>query len=234
MITIRPAATRGYSNHGWLESYHSFSFAHYYDPEHMGFSVLRVLNQDRVAPDHGFPSHGHQNMEIISYVLEGALAHRDSLGNGSVIQAGEVQRMSAGTGIIHSEYNASPSEELRFLQIWLLPNQTGIAPSYEQRQVEINAGDGFVLIASPHGARNAVLLHQDAYVSVAKLKAGESLTHNLSEQRAVYLHVAAGQVQLSQQVLNEGDAAKLQAESVLNVQALQASELLLFDLPPVH
>lgn len=198
MVTLRPAGERGHANHGWLDTNHSFSFAHYHDPRHMGFRALRVINEDRVQPGGGFGAHPHQDMEIISYVLGGALEHQDNLGNGSVIRPGEVQRMSAGTGIVHSEYNPSGSEAMHFFQIWIEPAQTGLEPGYEQKVIDVDKSrGGLALIASPEGGEHAVLIHQDARIYCARLAAGDEINHALAPGRHAWLQLAEGAVRLS-------------------------------------
>ena len=232
MIRVRKAEQRGYANHGWLESRHTFSFANYYDPEHMGFSVLRVINEDQVAPSAGFPTHGHRDMEIISYVLEGGLEHKDSMGNGSIIYPGEVQRMSAGTGVTHSEYNASDSDPVRFLQIWILPNQRGIAPAYEQKRFPDEQVQGRLrLVASPDGHNASVLIHQDAFIYVTKLKQDESVTHSLTTHRKGWIQVARGDAVVNGEKLVAGDGAAITDEDKLTISTNHNAEALLFDLP---
>ena len=231
MIQIRKANERGHAQHGWLESYHTFSFADYYDPAFMGFRALRVINEDRVQPGTGFPSHSHRDMEIVSYVLEGALEHRDSLGNGSVIRPREVQRMSAGRGVTHSEFNASRTEVVHFLQIWIMPEQLGIAPSYEQQAIEFSAARGkFHLIASSVGGPGKVKLHQDAAIAVAILQPGESLLLHLPRGRDAWVQLARGGVALNGHALVAGDGAAIDAESEIKIQAGDVAEILLFDL----
>ncbi len=195
MIAVRSSEQRGRAMHGWLDSYHTFSFADYYDPRHMGFSVLRVINEDRVEPGTGFPTHAHRDMEIVTYVLEGALEHQDSLGNGSVIRPGDVQRMSAGTGVRHSEYNPSSAEPVHFLQIWILPKTAGIAPGYEQKHFESRDLNGKLrVVASPDGRDGSVMIHQDAFLYAAKLDGAQAATHQLVAGRRAYVHVARGTV----------------------------------------
>ncbi len=232
MLTIRKAQDRGHADHGWLNSYHSFSFADYYDPAHMGFSVLRVINEDRVQAGEGFPTHAHRDMEIVSYVLEGALQHKDSLGNGSVIRPGDVQRMSAGTGVRHSEYNSSTQEPVHFLQIWILPCANGMAPGYEQKNFPSAELDGRLrLLASPDGRETSVTIHQDAYLYAAKLQANASISHALAPQRRAYVQVARGQLTLNGATLNAGDGARIENETKLKLVAKNSVEVLLFDLP---
>ena len=231
MIQVRKGNERGHAQHGWLESYHTFSFADYYDSAFMGFRVLRVINEDRVQPAAGFPSHSHRDMEILSYVLEGALEHKDSLGNGSVIRPGEVQRMSAGRGITHSEFNPSRTELVHFLQIWIIPEQPGIAPSYEQQTIDLPAARGkFHTVASKQGGSGTVKLHQDATMSVAVLGPGEKLFHRLAAGRSAWLQVARGAISLNDYVLTAGDGAAIDAESGVKLEANPTAEILLFDL----
>ena len=231
MITLRRSGERGLSRLKWLDSRHTFSFDQYYDPAHMGYRSLRVINEDRVGPGGGFPTHPHRDMEILTYVLEGALEHRDSMGNGSIIRPGEVQRMSAGTGITHSEYNASKTEPVHFLQIWLLPREQGIRPSYQQQPIEFE-GDvpGFRLIASPDGRDGSVQIHQDAELLAARLKPGQTAAHALRPDRHAWVQVARGQVALNGQPLAAGDGAAVDQESEIRLEAPQAAEVLLFDL----
>jgi hypothetical protein len=228
---IRRGTARGFADHGWLRSFHSFSFADYHDPRHMGFGPLRVINEDRVAPGTGFGTHGHRDMEIISYVLEGALAHRDSMGNGSTIVPGDVQRMSAGRGVQHSEYNHDQSGVTHFLQIWIEPAVRGIAPGYEQRNFPAAEKRGRLrLIASPDGAEGSVTIHQDARVYAALVDGAERVAHRLAPGRRAYVHVARGAATVNGQPLEAGDALKSdQAEIVIERGA--AGEILLFDLP---
>jgi len=228
MIQVRPAQERGHANHGWLDSFHTFSFADYYDPAHMGFSVLRVINEDRVIPGAGFPTHGHRDMEIVSYVLAGALEHKDSMGNGSIIRPGDVQRMSAGQGIRHSEFNHSKNEPVHFLQIWILPNVQGVKPSYEQKRIEL---DGKLrLVASPDGGNGSVTIHQDARVYAARLNGGE-VSHALAPGRRAWLQVARGTARLNGTTLHAGDGASIEGEASLRLAADGSAEVLLFDLP---
>jgi redox-sensitive bicupin YhaK (pirin superfamily) len=231
MIQIRKGNERGRAQHGWLESYHTFSFADYYDPTFMGFRALRVINEDRVQPGAGFPSHSHRDMEILSYVLEGALEHKDSLGNGSVIRPGEVQRMTAERGITHSEFNPSRSELVRFLQIWIMPEQPGISPSYEQQAIDLSAARGkFHPIASREGGPGKVKLHQDATMSVAILEPGEKLLYRLASGRRAWLQVARGAIALNDYALTAGDGAAIDAECELTLEANRTAEILIFDL----
>jgi redox-sensitive bicupin YhaK (pirin superfamily) len=231
MTTIRRSETRGKTRIDWLDSRHTFSFGDYYDPGQVGFRQLRVINEDRVKPGAGFPTHSHRDMEIISYVLEGALQHKDSLGNGSIIRPGDIQRMSAGRGITHSEFNSSPNEPVHFLQIWIMPAQTGIPPSYEQQKIDLaSARANFRVIASPQGGPGVVKLHQDAAMSVAFLDTGEELTHRLAERRHGWLQLARGSITLNGDTLNAGDGAAIDAGSALKVVAQSAAELVLLDL----
>jgi len=231
MTELRPAGERGYSDHGWLKSYHSFSFADYHDPRHMGYGPLRVINEDRVAPGTGFGTHGHRDMEIISYVLEGALAHQDSMGNGSTIVPGDVQRMSAGSGVRHSEYNHDKAGTTHFLQIWIEPSVTGIAPSYEQKHYDAAAKRGRLhLIASPDGAEGSVRIHQDARVYAALLDGAERAAHRLAPGRRAYVHLARGRLSVNGHVLGAGDALKLADLQEVVLEKGDDAEVLLFDL----
>jgi redox-sensitive bicupin YhaK (pirin superfamily) len=237
MIQLRPSAARGFADHGWLLARHSFSFADYYDPAEMGWGVLRVINEDRVAPGKGFATHGHRDMEIVTYVIAGALEHRDSLGNGEVIRPGEVQRMSAGSGVRHSEFNPSASEETHLLQIWIEPRERGIAPSYEQ-QALAPGENTWRLIASPDAAAGSTLIHQDARLYAARLLGGATLEYALDPTRLAYVQVVRGEVQLNGleigPALRTGDGAKIADESALHFLADAACaecEILLFDLP---
>ncbi len=231
MITLRKSQERGHTRLDWLDSRHTFSFDQYYDPAQMGFSSLRVLNQDRVAPGAGFPTHPHRNMEIISYVLEGALEHKDSLGNGSVIRPGEVQRMSAGTGVTHSEHNPSATEPGHFLQIWILPAQSGLTPSYEQKNFpQIQQTGRLCLVASPDARAGSLTIHQDAFLYIARLQEGKSVKHVLAPGRKAYLHLARGRAQLNRQPLSAGDGARISEEKEINLNTDDATEVLLFDL----
>ena len=232
MIELRRAGERGYADHGWLKSFHSFSFADYYDPKHLGFGPLRVINEDRVAAGMGFGTHGHRDMEIISYVLEGALAHKDSMGNGSAIRPGDVQRMSAGTGVTHSEFNHSRDGVTHFLQIWIQPNVTGIAPSYEEKHFDTASKQGNLrLIASQDGRDGSVLIHQNASVFAALLDGAEAVSHTLAAGRLGYVHVARGMVSVNGESLQTGDAAKLTGVERIDISHGQGAEVLLFDLP---
>ena len=232
MIEIRRANDRGHADHGWLDSWHSFSFADYYDPRHVQFGPLRVINEDRVVPGAGFGTHGHRDMEILSYVLDGELAHRDSTGTSSTIRPGDVQRMSAGRGVQHSEFNGSHSQPVHFLQIWLLPDVTGIAPEYEERRFDETEKRGRLrLIASPQGDDGSVRIHQDARVYAGLFDGAEHATLEVAPGRRVYLHVARGQVTANGESLAAGDALKLSGEPVLRLTDGHAAEVLAFDLP---
>jgi redox-sensitive bicupin YhaK (pirin superfamily) len=232
MIALRRAESRGHAQHGWLDSFHSFSFADYYDPEHMGFGPLRVINEDRVQPGMGFGTHGHRDMEILSYVLDGTLEHKDSIGTGSVILPGDVQRMSAGRGVRHSESNPSRTEGVHFLQIWIEPNVTGVEPGYEQTHIGNDEKRGRLrLIASPDGAGGSVTIHQDARVYAALLDGAETVTHQLARGRRAYLHVVRGGVAVNGSSLGAGDAAKIEGEEAIRVDRAADAEILLFDLP---
>ena len=231
MITIRKAVDRGHANHGWLDARHSFSFANYYHPDQMGFRALRVINEDRITPGAGFPAHDHQDMEIITYVLEGALAHKDSTGGGGVITPGMVQYMSAGSGVTHSEFNASDSEPLHLLQIWLLPNQRGGAPRYEERSLGDETKGSLKLIASRDGRNGSFAIRQNAELYAAKIGEGETLSHKFSAGRYGWLQVAKGGVEIGGLTMQAGDGARIEAESDVAFKALADSEILLFDLP---
>src|SRR5688572_15873521 len=231
MTEIRRAQERGHAQHGWLDSFHSFSFADYYDPGHMGFGALRVINEDRVEPGRGFGSHSHRDMEIISYVLEGGLEHRDSMGNGSVIVPGDVQRMSAGTGVAHSEFNASRSEIVHFLQIWIVPERRGLPPGYEQRRfTDDEKKNRLCLVASRDGRDGSVTLHQDAELWVALLEPGVRIAHALAPGRHAWLQVTRGKLLANGVALAEGDGAAVSGEACIEVQASEAAEVLLFVL----
>ncbi len=231
MIEIRKSSERGYADHGWLRSYHTFSFADYYDPQHMGFGSLRVINEDRVKPGTGFGTHGHRDMEIISYVLEGALAHKDSMGNGSTIVPGDVQRMSAGTGVMHSEFNHAPDGTTHFLQIWIEPSERGIAPGYEQKHFDDASKRGRLkLVASPDGRDGSVRIHQDAYLYAALLGKDDRLAHKLTGGRRAYVHVARGKVTVNGQPLEAGDALKATQTPEITLERGEGAEVLLFDL----
>jgi redox-sensitive bicupin YhaK (pirin superfamily) len=232
MIQIRSAASRGHTDLGWLQSAHSFSFGDYQDPRHMGLSNLRVINDDRVAPGRGFATHGHTDMEIVSYVLEGALEHRDSMGNGSVIRPGDVQRMSAGSGVRHSELNPSPDEPVHFLQIWLIPKRQGGDPEYSQRHFPESERRGRLrLLVSPDGRDGSVATYQDALVYGTLLQAGEAVTHAPAAGRRTYVHVARGRVELNGTELAAGDGAAASGEPEVRLTGVEAAEVLLFDVP---
>ena len=231
MITLRRAGERGHFDHGWLNTYHTFSFADYYDPAHMGFRALRVINQDIVQPKEGFPTHPHRDMEIVTYVLEGALEHKDSMGNGGVIRPGEVQRMSAGTGLTHSEYNHSGSEPVHFLQVWIQPDESGFAPSYDQKVFAADKLRGRLrLVASRAGREGSVSYHTDTDLYATLLAPGQTVTHPLRPGRHAWLHVARGAVKMNGQELAVGDGAAVSGEPVLTLAATDHAELLLFDL----
>jgi len=232
MLTVRKAHERGHANHGWLDTWHTFSFANYYNPREMGFGPLRVINDDTVQPGMGFGTHGHRDMEIITYVLEGALEHKDSMGNGSIIRPGNVQRMSAGTGVQHSEFNPSRNELVHLLQIWIEPSVMGVQPSYEEK--EFSAGDKtgtLRLIASPDGRDGSVKIHQDAFVYAGMFDAGKSARHELKPGRRAYVHVARGTVSVNGQELQTGDGAKITGASEVTLADGKDGEVLLFDLP---
>lgn len=232
MTSVRLSNDRGQADHGWLQSFHSFSFGDYFDEQHMAFGPLRVINEDRVQPGAGFGTHGHRDMEIISYVLSGQLAHKDSIGNGSVIRPGDVQRMSAGAGIRHSEFNASNSEPVHFLQIWIQPAVHGIAPSYEEQHfAEADKRGRLRLIASPDRAENSVLIHQDAKVYAGLFDGTEQATLSVAPGRSIYVHVARGSVAANGVALKTGDALKLAATPALTLQNGSDAEVLVFDLP---
>jgi len=231
MLTIRHAEERGHAQHGWLDSHHTFSFADYYDPAHMGFGALRVINEDRVIPGRGFGTHPHRDMEIVSYVLGGALAHKDSMGTGSTIKPGDVQRMSAGTGVLHSEYNASQSSPVHFLQIWLLPEHRGIQPSYEQKNFPEEEKRGKLrLIAAPDGREGSVTIHTDAAVYAGLFDKGEHAEVELATGRRSWVQVARGQVIVNGQQLSAGDGVALAQESKISVEGVDKGEVLVFDL----
>ena len=231
MIEIRRSQERGHAQHGWLDSFHSFSFADYYDPGHMGFGPLRVINEDRVQPGKGFGTHSHRDMEIISYVLEGGLAHSDSMGNGSVIRPGDVQRMSAGTGVSHSEYNASDRDPVHFLQIWIEPRVRGAAPGYEEKRFDPASKRGQLrLIASPDGREGSVTLNQDARLYAALVDGAEVVEHAPQAGRRTYVHVVRGEVTVNGHPLSQGDALKLSGEQAVRIEQGRDAEVLLFDL----
>jgi redox-sensitive bicupin YhaK (pirin superfamily) len=231
MIVIRKAQERGHANHGWLDSYHTFSFANYYDPNYMGFRSLRVINEDRVSPGAGFGTHGHRDMEIITYVLEGALEHKDSIGTGSVIKPGEVQRMSAGTGILHSEFNHSQTDSVHFLQIWLLPEKQGLSASYEQRDFSPAKHPGKLhLVAAKNGREAALNVHQDVDLYAAVLEPNQGVFYTLKPQRHVWVQVARGAISLNNLSLEKGDGAAISEETEIVIKATTDAEFLLFDL----
>jgi len=231
MIRLRKATERGHARHGWLESFHTFSFAGYYDPKHMGFGDLRVINEDRVQPQRGFGTHSHEDMEIVSYVLEGALAHKDSLGTGSVIRPGDVQRMSAGTGVTHSEFNHSQDELVHFLQIWILPEREGLAPSYEQKHFPASERRGKLrLVASRDAREGSVRVHQDAELYATLLGDGDAVEHALAPGRRAWVQVARGEVELNGVRLEAGDGAAVTDERTLRLARAKDAEVLLFDL----
>ncbi|MDR5792474.1 pirin family protein [Caballeronia sp. LZ008] len=231
MIEIRRSNERGHANHGWLDSYHSFSFADYYDPEHMHFGALRVINEDRVAGGQGFGAHGHRDMEIVSYVLEGALAHRDSMGNGSTIRPGDVQRMSAGTGVRHSEFNGSPTDAAHFLQIWIIPDAPGGAPGYEEKRFADDEKRGRLrVIASPEGTDGSVKIGANARIFAGLFDGDERADFDVPAGRRVYVHVARGAVTVNGEALGAGDAVKLEDVSKVTIEKGDNAEVLLFDL----
>ncbi len=233
MMTLRPSAARGYADHGWLKSFHSFSFAGYYDPEHMGFGNLRVINEDRIEPGSGFATHGHKDMEIISYVMSGALAHKDNMGNVKGIPPGDVQRMSAGTGVQHSEFNHAEGQTTHFLQIWIAPNVTGIAPSYEQKTfVDAEKRGQLRLVASNDGAQGSVTIHADAKIYAGLLDGDETATLALRPNRKTYVHLVKGELEVNGQKLAPGDAAMIEAQSSLELGKGRDAEVLVFDLAP--
>ncbi len=231
MITVRRASERGHARHGWLESYHTFSFADYHDPQHMGFRALRVINEDRLQPGAGFGTHSHREMEIVSCVLDGVLEHKDSLGNGSLIRPGEVQRMTAGTGVTHSEYNHSANEAVHFLQIWILPERAGLEPSYEQKHFsEPERLNALCLIASRNGVDGSITVHQDASLYSSILERGRSVSHQPASDRHLWLQLTRGAVTVLGRSLAQGDGAAISREELVEIRAGQQSELLLFDL----
>jgi len=231
MLTIRRAEDRGAADHGWLDTRHTFSFADYYDEAHMGFRALRVINEDKVKPGQGFGTHPHRDMEIISWVLDGALAHKDSMGNVSVIKPGEAQRTSAGTGILHSEFNASRSDLVHFLQIWILPDKRGIAPSYEQKSLsEAERRGKLTLLAAPDAAEGSLTIHADARVHTGLFEAGESAELALEKGRHAWVHVARGEVTVNGERLKAGDGAALSDEALVRVEGVRAGEVVVFDL----
>ena len=231
MLTVRKSQDRGYADHGWLQSFHSFSFAGYHDPEHMGFGNLRVINEDRIAPGTGFGAHGHRDMEIISYVLSGELAHKDSMGNVVGIPPGDVQRMSAGSGVMHSEFNHAQGQSTHFLQIWIEPNVRGMAPSYEQKTfADADKRGALRLVASPDGAQGSVRIHADAAVYAGLLDAPEAVTLALNPGRKTYVHLIRGALQVNGHTLSGGDAALMENETALSLTEGRGAEVLVFDL----
>jgi redox-sensitive bicupin YhaK (pirin superfamily) len=231
MITVRRSNERGHFDHGWLNTYHTFSFDQYYDPRYMGFRNLRVINEDFVAAGRGFPKHGHRDMEIITYILEGALKHEDSMGNGSVIRPGDVQRMTAGTGVRHSEQNASDQERVHLLQIWILPNTVGLEPGYEQKAFSEDERRGRLrLIASEDSRDGSVEVHQDVSLFASVLPAGQEVEHTMDQQRYAWIQVARGAVEVNGEMAEQGDGLVVVGESNLRIRAQQDAEVLLFDL----
>ncbi len=231
MITIRKNADRGHANHGWLDARHTFSFANYHHPDHMGYRSLRVMNEDKILPGAGFPTHPHQDMEIITYVLEGELAHKDSTGGGGIIRPGTVQYMSAGTGVTHSEFNASDENPLHLYQIWILPNGRGHEPSYEEREIGDARNGDLALVAAGDGRDGAIPIHQDADLYAAVVREGDALSHKFAEGRYGWLQVAKGGLELPEgSIMHAGDGAKIEDETAISFKALADSEILLFDL----
>ncbi len=231
MLALRRAGERGHADHGWLDSYHTFSFGDYYDPKHMGFSHLRVINDDRVFPSGGFGTHGHKDMKIISYVLDGALKHEDSMGNGSIIRPGDVRRMSAGTCVIDGEFNASDSEPVRFLQIWVLPEEKGLQPSYEQKTFADDEKQGYLrLVGSRDGRQGSVTIHQNVDLYATLLSAGDHVSHVLADGRKGWVQVAQGSAVLNEQQLNQGDGVAIEGPATLALTGMSDAELLLFDM----
>ena len=232
-LTIRRSKDRGHADHGWLDSRHTFSFADYHDPQHMGFRALRVINQDRVTPGMGFPTHPHRDMEIFSSVLEGALQHQDSMGNGRVLKPGEIQLMRAGTGVTHSEFNPSKSDGLHFLQIWIVPGQRGLAPSYtEWKPTAASANQKDVVVISPDGRDGSAVIRQDAIVHRLQLGAGDTLAHDVQPGRGVWLQLISGELRLGSETLRAGDGVSTEDAGSFAIAASQPSEALLFDLGP--
>jgi redox-sensitive bicupin YhaK (pirin superfamily) len=231
MLSVRKSSERGHANHGWLDSYHTFSFAGYRDPNWMGFGPLRVINEDRIAPGAGFPTHSHQDMEIVTWVLSGALEHKDSLGNGGVIRPGDVQRMRAGHGIAHSEFNASATEPVHLLQIWIVPDAYGLEPGYEQIAFAPESLQGQLrLIASNDGRDGSATIHQDAAIHAGKLDAGDRVALTLAPGRRAWLQVATGRIKVQSAPLEAGDAVAIQFESAIDIEALETSQIVSFDL----
>lgn len=232
MIELRKAEARGHADHGWLDSWHSFSFADYYDPDQMGWGALRVINDDTVQPGGGFPPHGHNNMEIISYVLDGALAHKDSTGGSSTIRPGDVQVMSAGTGVVHSEFNASDADAVHFLQIWIMPERTGVEPAYRERYFDPTEKRGKLrLIASPDERDGSLKIWQDAYIYAGLIDGDERIDHSIASGRRAYVHIARGAVTLNGQPMSAGDGVKLAGNTAVHLSDGHNAEVLLFDLP---
>lgn len=230
MLFVRRAAERGQADHGWLKSQHTFSFAEYHDPSFMGFGALRVINDDRVAPGRGFSAHPHRDMEIISYVVLGSLAHKDSMGNGSLIRPGDVQRMTAGTGVTHSEFNPSSDSPVRFLQIWIIPEKRGLPPSYEQKFFGEERRNTLRLVASPDGREGSLTVHQDVQLFASLLEKGQELRFVVETSRMVWIQVVTGRVRASSEVLSEGDALALSKEDSVSISAEEDANFLLFDL----
>lgn len=231
MLRVRKANDRGHANHGWLNAYHTFSFAGYRDPNHMGFRSLRVMNEDRVAPGQGFGTHPHDNMEIVTYVLEGALEHKDSMGNGEVLRPGEFQRMSAGTGITHSEFNPSNNEPVHLYQIWLYPDRKGVTPSYEQKRFPAEDQQNQLrLVASPDAADGSLLIHQDARIYLSRLAKGQQVDHDLASGRHAWLQVLRGSVSVNGQALDTSDGVAVSDETRLTIAGTTDAEIMLFDL----
>ncbi len=231
MLALRRAGERGHADHGWLDSYHTFSFGDYYDPKHMGFSHLRVINDDRVFPSGGFGTHGHKDMEIISYVLDGALKHEDSMGNGSIIRPGDVQRMSAGTGVMHSEFNASDAELVHFLQIWVLPEKVGLKPSYEQKTFADEEKRGHSrLVGSRDGRHGSVTIHQNLDLYATLISKGDHVSHVLADGHKGWVQIAQGSAVLNEQQLNQGDGVAIEGPATLTLTGMSDAEVLLFDM----
>ena len=231
MIRLRRSAERGHADHGWLDTRHTFSFAGYYDPRHMGYRTLRVINDDRVAGGGGFPTHPHRDMEIVSYVVDGALEHRDSLGTGSVIRPGDVQRMTAGTGVRHSEFNPSPDDPMRLIQIWIVPERDGLAPSYEQKRFPLEERTGRLqLVASGDGRDGSLTIQQDADLYATILEPGQKVEHSIRPGRGAWVQVIRGRVDLEGKTLAEGDGAAVENESSIELSGVEPAEVLLFDL----
>jgi redox-sensitive bicupin YhaK (pirin superfamily) len=231
MLTIRRSSERGHADHGWLDTYHTFSFADYHDPEHMGYRSLRVINDDTVEPGQGFGKHGHRDMEILTWILDGALEHKDSIGSGGVIRPGELQYMSAGKGVLHSEFNASKTEPVHLLQIWILPEEDGATPRYDQKSFAETLVPGrLVRIASHDGRDGAIAIRQDVELFAARFEKGQSASHALADGRHAWVHVARGSVQLNGRALEAGDSVAVEGEPTLTIEATDAAEVLLFDL----